>query len=165
MISHGRCLDREQLFAYAQRLLDSPEHGESREHIEQCAACGQMVAEIQKLDTVLNEWKPVAPSDWFDARVRATVAAEVPAPSRFALFGLRWAQVLSPACLVLLLIAASLILSRRRESNSFLTSTQPLTETVQTRAARVEEELTLYKDLPVLEDEDYEMLANFNALS
>jgi hypothetical protein len=25
--------------------------------------------------------------------------------------------------------------------------------------------LTLYKDLPVLEDEDYEMLANFDVLS
>lgn len=165
MINHGKCLDQEQLFAYAQRLLDSPEQGAAREHVEQCAACGQIVMEFQKLDTVLDEWRPVAPSNWFDARVRAAVAEDFSQPSRFTLFGLRWAQVLSPACLVLLLVVASLILSRTRETKSSLTTTQSITEPAKTPAARVEEELTLYKDLPVLEDEDYEMLANFDALS
>ena len=165
MINHGKCPDREQLFAYAHRMLDSPEHGAAREHVENCAVCGQIVMEFQKLDTVLDEWQSVAPSDWFDARVRAAVAAEVPTPSRFTLFGLRWAQVLSPACLVLLLVVASLMLSRTRETKSTLRSTQPITEPARIPATRVEEELTLYKDLPVLEDEDYEMLANFEILS
>ena len=136
-----------------------------REHVEHCAACGQTVTEFQKLDTVLDEWRPVAPSDWFDARVRAAVAADVSAPSRFTLFGLRWAQVLAPACLLLLVVAASLIVSRIRATKPSLTATRPIVEPAKTPAARVEEELTLYKDLPVLEDEDYEMLANFDVLS
>jgi len=158
-MNHEKCMEREHLFAYAHHLLEAAEEREAREHVAQCAACGQVVMEFQKLDAALEEWKPIAPSVWFDARVRAAVASERSAGFPFRLFGWRWAQILAPACLVLLVTVASLMISRRQPSSA------PTERAAQSSAAQVEEELTLFKDLPVLEDEDYEMLANFDVLS
>jgi anti-sigma factor RsiW len=157
-MNHEKCMERENLFAYAQHLLESNEEREAREHVAQCARCREAVSAFQRLDAVLDEWKPAAPSPWFDARVRAAAEANPPARFPFGLFGVRWAQVLAPACLVVLVTFATLLIFRQQPSDM----QERLTKS---SATTVEEELTLYKDLPVLEDEDYEMLANFDVLS
>lgn len=157
-MNQEKCMERDHLFAYAQRLLESNEECEVREHVAQCARCQEAVAAFQRLDAVLDEWKPAAPSSWFDARVRAAVEANPPARFPFGLFGLRWAQVLAPACLVVLVTFATLLTTRQQPSDA----QERLTKS---SATKVEEELTLYKDLPVLEDEDFQMLANFDVLS
>ena len=165
MMDRGKCLDGEKLFAYAQHLLEPGEEGKVRSHVEQCSACGQTALRYQKLDAVLDEWKPVTPSDWFDARVRAAAALNPSARSGYTLFGLRWAQVLAPACMVLLLVAGSLIVSRMRPAHPPRTAAQQIAQPARTPSVQVEEELTLYENLPVLEDEDYEMLSKFDVLS
>src|SRR5579864_567149 len=109
MTDPTKCLNDEQIFAYAQHLLEQAEEDKVRSHVEHCSVCGQSVLRYQKLDAVLVEWKPVEPSGLFDARVRAAVASDPSARSRFTFFGLRWAQVLAPACLVLLIVAGSFI--------------------------------------------------------
>jgi hypothetical protein len=165
MMDRSKCLDEEQIFAYAQHLLEPGEEDKVRSHVEPCSVCGQTALRYQKLDAVLDEWKPVEPSDWFDARVRAAVASDPSARSGFTFFGLRWAQVLAPACLVLLIVAGSLIVSRRRPAPSPRPATQQIAQPASAPSVQVEEELTLYENLPVLEDEDYEMLSNFDVLS
>lgn len=156
MTNIEKCMGKEDLFAYAHHLLEPDAERDLRKHLAECAACRAVVAEYQSLDALLDEWKPAAPSAWFDVRVRAAVAADH--PPRWTLFGFRWAQLLAMACLLALVTAASLIISRRQPSSTQETAAK-------SSAAKVEEELTLYKDLPVLEDEDYEMLANFDVLS
>ena len=164
MIDTTKCLSREQLFTYSHHQLESREESGVREHVGRCTACEQTVLEFQKLDTVLDEWKPADPSAWFDARVRAAVNSSGMAPSGFTLFGMRWAQWLAPASLAVLVLAASLIVTRVQPNRTPQTVARVF-QTAKSPAAQVEEELTLYKDLPVLEDEDYDMLANFDVLS
>lgn len=158
MTNTEKCMGKEDLFAYANHLLETEAERGVRAHLGGCAACRAMVAEYQTLDALLDEWKPASPSAWFDARVRAAVAAQ---PRRFAFFGFRWAQVMAMACVVLMVTAASLMISRRSVQ---LERNEQAAANI-TAKAKVEEELTLYKDLPVLEDQDYDMLANFDVLS
>lgn len=165
MMDRAKCLNDEQIFAYAQRLLEPGEEEKARSHVEQCSVCGQAALRYQTLDAVLDEWKPVEPSDWFDARVRAAVASNPSAQSGFTFFGLRWAQVLAPACLVMLLVAGSLIVLRRRPAHLPQPATQQIAQPASATSVQVEDELTLYENLPVLEDQDYEMLSNFDVLS
>lgn len=165
MMDRAKCLNEEQIFAYAQHLLEPGEEEKARSHVEQCSVCGKTALRYQKLDAVLGEWKPVEPSDWFDARVRAAVASAPSARSGFTFFGLRWAQVLAPACLVIFFIAGSLIVSRMRPAHPARPATQQIAQPASTPSVQVEEELTLYENLPVLEDQDYEMLSNFDVLS
>jgi hypothetical protein len=73
--------------------------------------------------------------------------------------------VLAPACLVLLIVAGSFIVWRMRPAQSPQSATQQTAQTASAPSTQVEEELTLYENLPVLEDEDYEMLAKFDVLS
>ena len=165
MMDCTKCLNDEQIFAYAQHLLGPDEQDKVRSHVEKCFACGQTALRYQKLDAVLDEWKPAEPSEWFDARVRTAVASDPSARSGFTFFGLRWAQVLAPACLVLLIVAGSFIVSRMRPAQSPRPATQQIAQPGSTPSVQVEEELTLYENLPVLEDEDYEMLSKFDVLS
>src|SRR5579859_1073789 len=143
MMDRAKCLEEEQIFAYAQHLLQPGEEDKVRSHIEQCSVCEKASLRFQTLDAVLDEWKPVEPSDWFDARVRAAVASDPSARSGFTFFGLRWAQVLAPACLVLLLVAGSLILSRVRPAHVPRPAAQQIVQPASAPSAQVEEELTL----------------------
>jgi len=165
MMDRAKCLEEEQIFAYAQHLLQPGEEDKVRSHIEQCSVCEKASLRFQSLDAVLDEWKPVEPSDWFDARVRAAVASDPSARSGFTFFGLRWAQALAPACLVMLLIAGTLIVLRMKPAHPARPATQPVTQPASAPSVQVEQELTLYENLPVLEDQDYEMLSNFDVLS
>lgn len=164
------CVEREKLFAYVHRMLEPREEGEVRAHVTWCPACSKRVEEFQKLDVVLDEWKPTKPSAWFDARVRAAVAAAEPAENPGFFFGLRRRRWLSPALLVVLVVSASWVVLRTGRSPhpapfaSRRQAAQPAAAVgSKSPQAQAEEELSLYKDLPVLED--YDMLANFDMLS
>jgi len=167
-----KCVEREQLFAYVHGMLEAREEGEIRAHVEQCAQCRSAVEEFRKLDAVLDEWQPTEPSPWFDARVRAAVAASEPPPAR-GFLSFEWGRWLAPALLVVLVVAGSLVVYRSRRPQVVPQPTarqeapKPAAPVPATPVSPVlpgeADELSLYQNLPVLED--YEMLANFDVLS
>ena len=75
---------------------------------------------------------------------------------------LKLARVLAVAAVVVALAGLFLASARGRDDDDEKMEKE---KRIKTAAAQVEEELTLYKDLPVLEDQDYDMLANFDVLS
>ena len=112
-----KCFEREQLFAYCHRLLAAREEEQVRAHVAECAACRAVVKEYGKLDTLLDGWRPAEPSPWFDARVRAAIAAESAKPYRFrSPFSLGWVRWLAPALGVVLVLTAALAVWRSRRS-------------------------------------------------
>jgi hypothetical protein len=181
-----KCVEREQIFVFTHRMLEPREESEVRAHLAECSECRAVAEEFYKLDTVLDEWKPAEPSPWFDTRVRAALAAEEKERAARPLFGLRWAQWLVPA-VVVALVVLGVVLLRRSPQNPPPVAQQsppPVTQPAptvpleiqpqplaqapavtppQTAAAAGEDELSLYQNLPVLED--YDLLANFDVLS
>jgi len=157
MTKTEKCMGKEEMFAYAHQLLEADAERAARQHVAECAACRTVVEEYQSLHSLLDEWKPAEPSVWFDARVRAALRA-APTPA-WAGFGLR--QILAMACTLVTVTLAALSLSRHAD----VQRDQELAATARPAANRVEEEITLYKDLPVLEDRDFDMIADFDVLS
>lgn len=172
-----KCVDKEKLFAYAHRLLGAREEESVRAHVAACEACGKIAGEYQRLDSLLDEWKSAEPSSWFDSRVRAALGQAASERSVRA-FGVRWTQILAPACLVLILVGVSVVLPRLHRTPPALTApsapvVQPATvnsavvpggeEPVPSDASAADAELTMYRNLPVLED--YDVLADFDVLS
>jgi anti-sigma factor RsiW len=173
-----KCLEREQLFAYIHGMLKPRQEAGVRAHVEVCAACQGALEEFRKLDAVLDQWKPTEPSPWFDARVRAAIAAEAQRRPSRGFFGLPWTRWLAPALLVLLVVVAVFVLRRSpkppqqvarqqmpKPTQAAPVAIQPATVATQAQPAfrSGEEELSLYENLPVLED--YDLLANFDVLS
>ena len=112
-----KCFEREQLFAYGHRLLAAREEEQVRVHVSECGACRAVVKEYGKLDTLLDGWRPAEPSPWFDARVRAAIAAETAKPYRSrSPFSLGWVRWLAPALGVVLVLAATLAVWWSRRS-------------------------------------------------
>jgi hypothetical protein len=108
-----KCCEREQLFAYCQRLLAADEEEKVRAHVAECAACRAVVGEYEKLDTLLDDWQPAEPSPWFDARVRAAIAADSSrAESARPRFGLVWVRWLAPAVGLAVVLVAVLVVWR-----------------------------------------------------
>ena len=165
MNERGKCPEKEKLFSYVHQMLERDDELEVRSHVGQCRMCEQITNEFQEFDSVLGEWKPVEPSAFFDARLKAKVATAATEQSGFPFFGLRRAQLLAPAFTVLLVVAATLIVFRTRSSYTSRPSVPSVVQTANIPAAKVEDELTMYENLPVLEDEDYDMLAHFDILS
>lgn len=106
-----RCFERAHLFAYAHRMLEAREAAEVRAHLETCVACRAMVAEYERLESVLDEWKPAEPSPWFDARVRQAVKAQGAARASAGWMRPLWSR-LAAASLVVLVLAVSLVTYR-----------------------------------------------------
>jgi hypothetical protein len=143
-----KCFEREQLFAFAHGMLETRQAAEARAHLETCLACRQVVAEYQRLDAALDEWKSIEPSAWFDARVRQAVKEQREAQAsslRSRLFALTWVRWLAPASLAVLVgvVALNLYRSHRfagpavpgssaqRISPAAAPAAQPSTETSQ----------------------------------
>ncbi|HUU15209.1 MAG TPA: zf-HC2 domain-containing protein [Terriglobia bacterium] len=181
------CMEREQLFAYVHRMLEGREEETVRGHLEECAHCRGAVAELHKLDAVLDEWKPREPSAWFDARVKATIAAAERQKAVQGFLAWPWARAIAAAVALLALIVAGLLVFRTREP---IETTRPLAQKEQPavqqpaetpkapgqtvaqsqpaatqpgQAPSVEDEITMYENLGILED--YELLAGFDVLS
>jgi len=109
-----KCLERAQLFAYAHQMLEAEVAERVRAHLDTCAACRATVAEYQRLETVLEEWKPAEPSPWFDARVRQAVKSLEAAPPKTRWAGVRWGW-LATASVAVLVVAVSVVAYRSRK--------------------------------------------------
>jgi len=109
-----KCLERAQLFAYAHQMLEAEVAERVRAHLDTCAVCRATVAEYQRLETVLDEWKPAEPSPWFDARVRHAVKSLEAAPPKTKWAGLRWGW-LATASVAVLVVTVSVVTYRSRK--------------------------------------------------
>lgn len=110
-----KCLEREQLFAFAHGMLETQQADVVRGHVAGCAACQEVVREYLRLDSTLDEWKPVEPSAGFDARVRQAVEMQGEARGSSlwgGLFALTWARWLAPASLAVIVGVVALGLYR-----------------------------------------------------
>jgi anti-sigma factor RsiW len=143
--------------AYLDGKASAAVRREVEAHLAACAACTERAGEYRALFGVLDEMPQIAPSDSFDAAVRARVAAAVPARGAW-----RWI-VPSPR----LAFAASCLLVLSIWSASRPTEIEPLTvaSTASTPVTQTasEAEFRMINDLPVLEN--YDVLSNFEALS
>jgi len=117
-------------------------------HLADCGACRTRAEEFRLLWGVLDEVPQLETSPAFDARLRTRIAAEPPRQSLWA-----W-LVPSPR----LALAVSLLLLL-----SVWISSVPAPGPAVAEVAQSEAEFKMIKDLPVLED--YDVLANFEALS
>ncbi len=166
----GACPKPEDVFALSQGILPEREMKSAKAHLENCAICRDLVERYRRLDSVLDGWAPAAePSPWFDARLRAAVAAVKPASASpsLGLWGSSWARWLALSALTTCLLAGAVLTRHtlrlhRQQSSAAVTevarSEKP--NAVQSEAAQ---ELKMYQNLPVLED--YDMLANFDVIS
>jgi hypothetical protein len=112
------CLDHERLFGYAHGLLGEQKAAEIRAHLAGCSQCRLIVDHYQRLDAVLEQWKPTEPSAWFDARVRQAVEAQEARRAAPGSWGLEWVRGLALASLAVLVIAGVAWLTYRHRSVS-----------------------------------------------
>jgi hypothetical protein len=166
------CLDREKIFALAQRMLSGRAQQEASSHIDSCDQCRSVLRSYQRLDSVLDEWSPAAePSPRFDARLRAAVEAQEARTSRSILV-LSWGRWMAAPALVSLLLVAGLVALRSGRiadyprpagsGESKVAVVKPVAPPVP-QAAAENQELKMYQNLPVLED--YDMLSSFDVIS
>jgi anti-sigma factor RsiW len=170
-----KCNDREKLFLFVHQMLEPDEADRMRRHVAGCAECARAVEEYRKLDSALDDWGVAEPSPWFDAKVRARVAASGKKNSWFFGFGRVRVLAVGVAALALVLVAVvvfnhqGVVENQQSASNRqqpAVTSPQPRTPAT-TEALRqplpAEEQLKMDENLSLLED--YEVVANFDALS
>jgi anti-sigma factor RsiW len=167
----ANCFEREHLFAYAGKMLEARDEIEVRAHLAECAACRKVVEGYRQLDELLDLWQPTAPSPWFDARVRAAVAAGELRSASFwgrLLAGLGWRRWLAPALVVIMVVASAVIVQRRpgllsRSGAHVGGASQASRANVPSQVGTPEEgEEGTTRASTV---DDYDMLANFDVLS
>jgi anti-sigma factor RsiW len=169
------CQDREKLFLFVQRMLEAHESDRVRRHLAGCTECARAVEEYRKLDSALEDWGVAEPSPWFDAKARARVATSGRNDSGFFGFG-RVRTMAAGVAAIVLIVGALVVFNHRKvaEINQPLSSlARPVTITAgqrvptKTEALRKplppEEQLNMDENLSLLED--YEVVANFDALS
>ncbi len=138
-----------RLIAYLDERASAAERRDVEAHLDACAACRTRAEEFRALWSVLDEAPAVEVSPAFDARLRARIAAEPPRQSLWA------SLVPSPR----LAFAAALLLVL----SVWISSLPPNPAQNPPVATTSEAEFKMIKDLPLLED--YDVLANFEALS
>jgi hypothetical protein len=176
------CLDREQIFYLEHGMMGSREAESAQVHLACCKACRQAAAEYRAVSRALDGWKVNGPSAWFESKLQARLAAC--GNQRVGFFGLPWRHWLAPASLAAMLVFGMVMVRQirqpgRKSSPASALSSRParavqasprtqmqagtahLPAEAETKPA--EDELTLYRNLPVLEN--YDMLANFDVLS
>lgn len=147
------CQQIEQsLIAYLDTKAKPAERRRVEAHLAECAACTERAEQFRLLWGVLDELPTVAPQPEFDAAVRARVARE----PRHAGF---WASFVPSTRLV---FSASALLACSLWLASFTPSYKPAAS-IAPVAQSSEADFGMIKNLPVLED--YDVLANFDALS
>jgi hypothetical protein len=170
-----KCQSREKLFLFAQQMMGPEEYERMRRHLAGCAECTRAVEEFRKLDSALDDWAVAEPSPWFDAKVRAKIGASGQKKSVFFGFG-RFRALVAGVALTVLIVAAVVVFNHQKvaENNQpaiaqqepVAAPTQPQTPAT-TEAVRKPlppaEQLKMDENLSVLED--YEVVANFDALS
>jgi anti-sigma factor RsiW len=106
------CLERDQLFSYAHRLVNQQEAAQLRAHLGECPRCREAVERFERLDAVLEEWKPVEPSAWFDVRIREALRTQLEGSAAWSFWGPRWARSLALVALGIVVIAGVAWLTR-----------------------------------------------------
>ena len=142
-MSCGRMESR--ILAYVDGRLKASEQNEVEAHLAVCPACKLRVNEFRAVSSLLDELPQIEPSEAFDARVHALVAAEPAKKSWWSWY------VPSPR----VVFAASMLLF----ATVWLGSRPDHIGTVNTAS----EEQQIEKDLPVLEN--YDVLSNFEPLT
>ncbi len=138
-----------RLIAYLDGRARAAERREVEAHLAACSACRTRAEEFRLLWGVLDEVPMRDPSPAFDAHLRTRIAAEPPRPSPWA-----W---LVPQPRLAFAVSLLLLLSL------WMSSLPPGEKPGVPGPAGSEAEFKMIKDLPVLED--YDVLANFEALS
>ena len=136
------------LIAYLDGRVGDAERREVETHLDACAACRARAEEFRRVWGVLDEVPEVEPTLGFDARVRQRLVAE-PKP--------RLLEWLIPSPRLAFAVSLLLVLS------VWVSSFPPVAVPDQAANARAEEEFEMIQNLQVLED--YEVLANLDALS
>ena len=176
------CLEREQIFYFAQGMMEAREAERVRCHLAACLACQQVAEDYRKLDLALDSWKAHGPSAWFESRLQSKLAS---APEeRRGFFGLPWGRWLAPASLAAMVVFGMVMVYTWRQPGKFSSSVvrtaarpargiqvqsrpqaqpAPAASLQGADAKPADDELTLFKNLPVLEN--YDMLSNFDVLS
>ena len=136
-----------RILGFVDGRLKESERLEAEKHLASCSACALRVNEFRAVSSLLEELPVIAPSDAFDARVHALVAAE---PVKQASW---WAWLsLSPRVAFAAAVLAMAIVWMGFSSRQLV---QPPMDMAQTDAQ-------MMQDLPVLEDHD--VLTNFEPL-
>ncbi len=170
-----KCRERENLFLFIHQMLGSDESERMRQHLAKCTECARAAEEYRKLDSALDHWVAAEPSPWFDAGVRARI--ESSARKKSWLFGFGRPRALAAGVAAIVVIVVAVVVfdhPRVAEINQPLSSLeQPVTITPGPRAPTTtasmrkplppEEQLKMDENLSVLED--YDVVANFDALS
>ena len=112
----SECFKKEQLMAYATKLLEPAEEARIQAHLAGgCEKCRAMVKQYRAVDSVLEEWKPAEPSPWFDARLRAAIGAGASGASGGRPRGAlgpewaRWTRWLTPTLAAALVLVVSMV--------------------------------------------------------
>lgn len=128
-----------KILAYVDGRLKDGERLDFEKHLASCASCKLRVTEFRAVHSLLDELPQIEPSEAFDLRVHALVAAE---PAKRPWWS--WLAVSPRAAFA----AAMLLLA------TVWVSTRP-----QPNVAIAEQ------DLPVVENADYDVISNFAPLS
>lgn len=138
------------LIAYLEGKASPTGRRRVQSHLSECAACRERAEQFHLLSSVLDELPDLTPSLAFDATLEKRIAGE-PRRAGFQVW-------LVPSARMAIAVAALVVLS------VWLTSQSPAPwRTESPLAQNSEEEFKMIKNLPVLED--YDVLANFDALS
>jgi anti-sigma factor RsiW len=139
----------EKLVQYLDGRAKPVERRAVEDHLAVCSSCRNRAEDFRALFGALDDLPVTTPSPWFDASLRARIAAEAGHPGF-------WGWIPSPrlAFAVTALVAMSVWLA-----------SMPRIATNDSAIARVpaEAEFSMIRDLPVLEN--YEVISKFDALS
>jgi len=169
-----KCNERGKLFLFVHQMLEPHEAEEVRSHVANCAGCSRAMEEYRDLDSALDCWSAAEPSPWFDAHVRARVAASTRSEPRLFGFGRLRALVAGVASVVLIVGVFVLVQQRHSVQSSQLVGSRqapqpvasaPPAETAQAQKQPLPaaEQLKMDENLSLLED--YDVVSNFDALS
>jgi anti-sigma factor RsiW len=136
-----------RILGYVDGRLKDSERLEVEKHLASCAPCTLRLNEFRAVSDLLGELPMIEPSDAFDTRVHALVAAE-PAPKQSWWAWLDFSPRIAFAASMLLIAALYLGISRNA-------TVAPVMNPEQADAQMIQ-------DLPVLEDHD--VLQNFEPL-
>lgn len=142
-----------KLIAYVDGLASGEERREVEAHLKSCALCARRVEEFRSVSSLLDELPLVEPSEAFDVRVRARVAAE-PQPRG-------WLDWLAPSPRVA--FAAALLLALTVWMSSMPPDPDKRHQELLESSRVADSDFRMIKDLPVLQD--YDVLSNFELLT
>jgi anti-sigma factor RsiW len=128
-----------KILAYVDGRLKDSERLDVEKHLAGCAACKLRVTEFRAVSSLLDELPQIEPSEAFDLRVHALVAAE---PARRSWWSGLAVSPRAAFAAAMLLLAMVWIGTRPQPSVAVAT-----------------------QDMPVVENADYDVISNFAPLS